>query len=185
VLSGFKHWVISYVLLWVWSYYCLSSSCVRILLIYFCYHHVRQQTDHHFHSTETDALVVHSDTVYACCCCSLLALYSAFDSVSHPNTIVNTSIQNRSYSSILTMFNQSNVVSLLYCLLFLSCAVYHYHRVLILSSLAIIWVPLYLWSSGCYALPFNEHSLVGLVLDLVDWPLSFTAATLSVGPYDP
>ena len=36
-----------------------------------------------------------------------------------------------------------------------------------------------------FSLPFSELSLVGLALDLVDQPSSFSATTLLVGSYDP
>jgi len=35
-----------------------------------------------------------------------------------------------------------------------------------------------------FTLPFNELSLVGLAVDLVDLPLSFSAVTLLVGSSD-
>jgi len=36
-----------------------------------------------------------------------------------------------------------------------------------------------------FSLPFNELSLVGLALDMVDQPSSFSAMTLLVGSCDP
>jgi len=51
----------------------------------------------------------------------------------------------------------------------------------------IFMVLLYFFSKfvSFFTLPFNELSLVGLVLGLVDYPLSFSAITLLVGSSDP
>jgi len=36
-----------------------------------------------------------------------------------------------------------------------------------------------------FSLPFTELSMVGMALNLVDSPLSFSAMTLLIGLYDP